>query len=685
MTQIQEQSRDNILKSLVKQLILIDETSLPTTLTNMSLGNSLHESAIKNTFEQLLGRYRRTYLIIDGLSQCKEEVRNLLEDYPLSLIRKGFALSLLTTSHNYLKVHKEIDCDVPDCPNENLSIYFHFSCDCNGEDFDICQECKFKGFSCPKAEHDFYETYETVYIEVFPKKDKVKTFCLQKLEQASLKPRQSDDRQHGQQYHKSAFVRFIRENQGLAEPIAERIALHAQGNFQIAKFWFQDLMSKQKVPQSLDGLIDELDDLPRERLRHYFMERIENMKNYKLHDFHLALDIISMVMTAFRLINISALQHALALKRDDCICKHDLIDREAISRATNGLLRIARADEANSFVYLINVSMRVVRLDTDRYESFRNLHTKMARLCLQYLEHEDYSLHSTDLVGYPFLAYVIDHWADHVREASLEACFEKDIRYRVTKFLKDREKAREIGRKASERHPRDSVPFLWLSKASYGLHLCGWYNLSELVEEFHPDYSLLDLRGEKTPLQYACTNGSLETAKTLLHYLKWSPQTTPAEIRGAVQDAIVGCGPCEQERSAEHEIRRLKIVQMILEECGCTLDSGVFEEGITVLMYSVIYDYFAFATKLLQLYQIDVNIPDENGRTALWHTVGVDSGPSNDSHIHPCEDLVKLLLEKGASIDETIIDNARSAQNLSLVSILQHSPIRSKRKRSLHG
>jgi hypothetical protein len=668
----------------VKQLVLLDEDhSIPPALENASEGNPPRGSTIKAAFEELLRRHYRTYLIIDGISQFKSDVRNFLEDYPLDLIRRGFSLSLLTTSHNYLKVHKEINCDNLGCTEENLSIFFHFSCSCNGDDFDICHECKFNNFSCSKDEHDSNETYETVYMEAFPREGDIENFCLEKLKQFSIKPRQSDDRQHGQQYHDSAFVRYLRRNQASIAPIAKRIAQHAQKNFQIANIWLENFVRKRTVPDKLDDLIHELDQVPQTRLSHYFMEKVENMKHYKSpDDFSLALETISMIISAFRPINVLALQHALALDSHDIILEEDLTDREVISMATSGLLRIEKADDANSFVYLTHDSIRAIKVNTNPYTSFQNLHEKMARLCLKYLEHKDYSQHSMDLVKYPFLSYVLDHWADHVREVSEEACFEREIKYSAIKFLKKPEKAREIGRQASKRYSEYPGPSSWLSNVDNGLHLCAWYNLSELVKEFHPNYDVFDRQGKKRPLNYACANGSEETVKTLLESLEWSPQTNPDRIQDAIQDAIVGRVLFDQERSVEQEIRRLRIVKMILERCNRTLDSQLFRKGRTILMYSVICDYYVFARELLRSEEINMSIRDEDGRTALWHTVGVDPGPPNDPHIHSCEELVKIQLDKGASIDGSIRDNAISNGNLTLLSILDASSSRLKRKRA---
>ncbi|KAL4737937.1 hypothetical protein BDV11DRAFT_171447 [Aspergillus similis] len=662
----QELTKGNIMGSLVKQLILFGGgVNLPEKLKKASLNQTPCESIMKEAFEELIRAYERTYLIVDGSYQCPGDIQEFLINYPLELIRQGFCLSLLTTSPGYRYVAKVIHCDI--CEKPNLGIYYN--CDCNGEDYDLCLECKDSGKSCPHM-HIGRETYDTVYIEVRAREGEIAHFCRHRLaRESSHDSRRWDKRIHPiPPFKRSGVARYLSEDPGPIAQIAEVIAEKAQGNFLIAQCWLKKLLKSKTKPRDSNQLLASLEYIPLDTLRDCFKERIESIRRHKsVEDRIIAFRTFSVLMSAYRRINILTLQHALAFNSDPyAMADGDLIDREIILRATNGLITIDKTNEANSFVQLLHDSMRIALADSDLDPSLKDPHSKMASLCIEYLAHEEYPEHSTNLSAYPFLSYALEYWGDHVSKAK-DDC---GIADKTFKLLKERDKVKSIAQNAGDlRSPK--TPSRWIHGDIGALHFCGWFDLSQIIRMLCKDgydINLLDCRFKRTPLRYASVNGSLNTVRELL-------KLGATASKAAVKDAIHGIPGTE--RLHDEELRRVEITEEILRASGLTLDSGIASQETTALMYAAKEGYYNFVEALLKNSSFDINVQDRNGRTALWYAVGARPAPLIPLSTHLRDGVVKLLLEKNASPNvrcqvtgKTLLAHAITKGNLASVSAL---------------
>ncbi|KAL3476583.1 hypothetical protein BJX99DRAFT_258332 [Aspergillus californicus] len=631
-----EQTKDHIIGSLVKQLLEFNPTlGVPPRLRNAAMSQRPSQYTMRTAFEELLQAYERTYLIVDGVHLCSADVQELVKDYPLQLTRQGSKLSLLTTTHGYRQVAKVIHCNR--CRKKNLNMFFY--CVCDAEDYDLCFECKHNGASCPK-DHAGQETYDTVRIEVRPREGEIAKFCYHALSKASIAAsRQWDKRVYPVPPFKIPGVaRYLSRNPDLIDQVAEVIAMKAQGNFLIAQGWIENILSIREEPRDSDELLADLDRMPFDVLNNYFNQRKQNMEHYKSRqDVSLADNTIALVRTVCRPINMLTLRHGLALMSGArSIDSRYLQDQVTILKATNGLITVDRADEASSFVRFFHGAIRIVLADSDP----QSAHSKTAFLCMDYLAHEDYAEHSANLAAYPFLSYVLEHWGDHVHQA----CSANDylVPDKAYGLLKNSDKVKAIAHAAGDLSPR--TPALWIHIGIDALHLCAWYGLSTLIRRLirdgGHDINVIDHRLKRSPLRYACVRGHDDTVEELLR-LGASPSTA------AITDAIHGIP--ETERPHEEEMRRVKIAAMCLLKRGLTIDSGIYGQNTTILIHAVKNGYFNFVQTLLETLSVDINVPDKDGRTALWYAVSAPPAP-----LVPCspviyDDVVKLLLKRNSN------------------------------------
>lgn len=687
-----EQSPENLLGSLIKQLIFFEnEDYIPIELRKQTLRQLPRLSTMTKAFEEFLERHDRTYLIIDGLSHCHTDVQKFVEEYLHELIREGKPLCLLTTSHHHRKVHNIITCNR--CTAKDLEIYFN--CGCQGKNFDLCQGCKDNGASCLDDSHIGDERYDTVPIYVFPREFEIANYCRHRLSLACRVDRKEDSRKYDDQFHESGVIRHLRRNPESLDIIAKEIECRAWGNFRVAEAWLDALMEVITDLEHIDDLLEEMAYVPRKNLNNYFKKRVENMKHYKLQDeSSLTFRVISLIMTTLRPINIIALQHALALESDAArIEDRKLIPRENILRAANGMLKIDKAQDKKSFVRLIHDSMRVIEVP-DLDPSFKYPHTRMANLCLKYLEHGDYSEHSNDNAKFPFSAYALEHWADHVRLA----CSREDdsITKRIGIFLAKPGRVRQIAQRTKELKSREvdsNELSKWLSNVTNPIHICAWYDLSGMIKRFDDDGRKLDVpldhEGKRTPLQYACVNSCLETVETLLDL---KVLKSNEEAHKAIWVAINGYGLSDPKRcSEEEEMCRVRIVEMILKDRDLSFDSAIFNQGRTVLMHTVMFGFLQFASLLLNpeaKVVLDMNVQDENGRTALWHAAE-NPGPPFEPYAQQYKSLIWLMLEYAGtevvylSTGLAALENAEKHKNTTFMEIFKNLQLRGETEKNI--
>ncbi|KAJ6031611.1 hypothetical protein N7540_002343 [Penicillium herquei] len=708
-----EQSKEVILGSLVKQLVQIGSAStLPEELEKAYHEKLPYEPTLKKVFEDLLETFERTYLIVDGMYQCSSEVYPLVKDYPLDLIKRGFKLSLLTTSSGYREAFKIIQCDNESCGRSNLNVYFN--CNCTEEGYDLCLDCKqVEGISCPKR-HNGREIYDTVRVEVRGRKEYIHNMCHQRLHKLS----DTSQREHDNRIEKSAYVssplgQYLVSKPEMVGLIANEIIYNAQNNFLVANGWLEDLEQMVcKPPLTFDEIHLVLVSVPGRIFTSYLTERFKRIEHNKSgSDFTLASRAVSFVMVAFVPLTMVALQHALSLNADNVIRKAHLIQRVDILRAANGLLTVDKAGPTDSFVRLFHRSFRKIPVDSNKDFSFANHHSRMAKLCLKYLTHDDFLEHADKPESYPFLSYAMEYWGDHVREACLEGDSKvydraraflvrssrvKDMAEKAAKMAQNTAKDAQMDEETADHYVKrhSTIPTLWFNRSINALHLCAWYNLPDLIRDLHsqiPKSGMLD-RNKRPPLRHACFNGSLEAVQQLLEpdlMPRESLQGTNSLIRhAAVRDAIKGLSKSTREDKEDERLiqRRIDIAKLILHYAGLTLDSPIDSQASTVLIYAVNEGLYNFTKILLERESVDVNVFDNEGRSALWHAMDSSDElwPSSDHQQVQDMTITGLLLSHGAipggvreqTRETSILAKAMSFVNLALLtSILEPLPL----------
>ncbi|KAJ5613701.1 hypothetical protein N7528_007355 [Penicillium herquei] len=670
-----KQTKHTILGSLVKQLLQIQNaSSLPDKLVKAHSRELAYEPALKNVFEDLLNYFERTYLIVDGLYQCSIDVLHLVKDYPLSLIRRGFRLSLLTTSSGYRESFRVIQCDNESCVGSKPVVYFN--CACTEEGYDLCLDCKLDPkISCPNN-HIGREKYDTVRVQMNGHDQDIRSFCLQRLRQLTdTSHRESDDRIEAPLLPSSPLGRHLVGKPEMMELIANEIAHNAQGNFLIANGWLEHLedISCDSHREFDEEIRLSLVSVPCATFQIYLTERFKKIEYHKPEkEIILARRAVSFVMAAYVPLNILALQQALSLDTANEIRKVRLVQRVDIIRAANGLLTIDKASPAESFVRLFHPSFREVSVDNDSVASFKNHHSRMAKLCLKYLDHKEFPHHAKDPESYPFLLYAIEYWGDHVREAREER--DDEVHSRAREFLRNSSKVRQMVEKAAiiaqnavELAQMDeetaqqylkvnlTLPRSWFNDSVSAFHLCAWYNLPNLIEDLRKDCGRSDILNSegRPPLRYACFNGSLEAAKALLESDSVPTLQRPSIplCQAAIRDVINGLSQSTRVDKEDRALieRRVDIIKSILRHSDLALDSSIDYQGSTALMCVVKEGLHNFAKILLQRECVDVNLLNNDGRSALWYAMGStdDGSPPLLDH-EQIESMTKLLLSHGA-------------------------------------
>ncbi|KAH8431465.1 uncharacterized protein LDX57_009128 [Aspergillus melleus] len=569
----QEQDRGvqtpvNLLGSLVKQLLLFKPSTenpceIPPRLRDAYGSHPLSETILKYAFEELLSRHNWTYLIVDGFYQCSSDAVEVLEAYPLDLIRKGYKLSLLTTSTSDRGASGNIKCEK--CGSDRLSIFLN--CPCNSKDFDLCLSCKRAGVTCPNS-HKGEVTNETAHVEVQAGPNELELLCHQKLRQASTPdPRKYDAPEYSDRLWKpSKAAQFLEQNPQLIQSIAEAITQQAKKNFLAAQARIAWLLEdSEPQPENGEELLSHLDKIPLSRLEPYVTRKKERIKRRELTREKLGFDTFSLIMTTRQPLTILALQHALARANLGVIREDNLEDRLSILKATNWLITIEKPEAKHAYVHFFHGTLVETFGECVQENPLGSAESKIASVCLKYLNDPGFATHFAEEHTYPFTPYVLEHWGDRVRSACLNLNPESDkIKSAAMDFLTTEGNIEMIGKCVKALKRRISLSG-WVHKGIDVLRLCAWFGLRDIIPKLREkghNIQVIESARHLTPLYYACARDRMDTVRLLA--------LGPPANREII---AVLTGIQRTDWSYDELDERMTIISMLLRKRNLTLNS----------------------------------------------------------------------------------------------------------------
>ncbi|KAK4979561.1 hypothetical protein LTR28_003901, partial [Elasticomyces elasticus] len=609
---MQNLTMPNLLGSLIQQLVLLD-TSRPVPDRVRELYKSFRlrdsrpdEMTLLGIVMDLIKRYRRCYLVVDGLDECPEQVRWDLEGRLRDLHQTG-KLSIMTTGR--LLEAKEgwtFDCDR--CTRKKIQLYWH-CVGCGDDGIDVCQDCYEKGERCEvESSHKLAEIYERVEFTIKTPDTSIERYVRDELknEIRDAKAGQNDWR-ITQRVDATRLGEHIIAKPSLAEDIPQAIVAKADGMFIYAKLY----MSSLRLQHTVDDVIRTLDNFPTKLPQIYqqtMQERILDEEDDGDRD--KALRILSLVLCARQPLSLTALQHALAVKPGVTELKvGKKMSKNLILKLTKGLLTIDSSEDPLVRLYHLTFQ-EYLNENKDLY--FTDPELDMAVTCLAYLSLtplakavvDDAALESR-FKQFPLLAYAAQHWGEHVREAKSQDTINRAAR----RYL--REPSRLEAWSQAVWYAQGQITGGWdVRKKVSQLHVCTWFGLDGVIATLDPDELDIDAQERtygQTALMYACRQGHERVVQQLLD-LHASPNLQSARGRTALFEAV------ERDRG--------DIVDTLLANPDLDVNMVWLQYyDRTALIVAAKRGYNGIVESLLDDSRTDVNAQDLSHWTALAHAV----------------------------------------------------------------
>ena len=649
------QTREFLIASLLKQLIQIDETFLISEELRAVFKKAKRlrlepVSCFRDVLKILkteLDRYDRFFIIVDGFDELSRRDRNTLQG-ELVKLRPGKESLVITTR----PISEPTGTGSYRC-NRCLRVFkLAFQCKiCDKGNYHLCYDCKQKGLWCRDRLHTLLEPYGQVEIEVKIPHEDIEQYVWLELRFETGDP--LTDEQDTAVFDNpatTAFQDLCKDDDDLQKKIVTEVTRKANGRFLFARLYMDSLKSKtnsRTLRKAMEKFPDKIDDIYKDAMqRIQAQESDERKRAYK---------ILGMITRSRRPLGLRGLQHVLAaleLHGDEDATEDaifETIDQpKTILGSTSALVIL---EEDNSQVRLVHRSLEdFLHLEENTRKWFPTAEVDIANACMTYLHlvlpqkpHDDEYFISKKS-KFPFLQYASQYWGEHVRNASEDPEHAADIQKAALQFMNDSQRMEACMQAAWCTNPggRDTWD-VW--RMINKLHICAWYGLSTILSAIDPDESVVDRVEPKygqTPLMYACRRGHFDVVRQLLR-LGASQKKTSARGRTALFEAILGHHSSNQIRYSERNSKHAEVVEILVCEMPQDLEINMIhsqEYDRTALMLAARLGHLEMIQTLLKHPNIDINLQDLNGMTALYLAV-------RENHYK----IAQELLDAGAGID----------------------------------
>ncbi|RDL33311.1 uncharacterized protein BP5553_08750 [Venustampulla echinocandica] len=645
-----------ILGSLLKQLIQLKGPSeiSPDVYQAWKKATGLNAQPTQNELMELFKAevqfYSRIYVVVDALDEAPIECRDFIERQLRRL--SSDRLRLLTTARgDEERSAYEIHCDI--CKQKATLYYRCVSCPQETR-IDMCAGCRGKDESCTVDPTHEFALPNTLEVDIIADKDDLELYVKSKIKEQMPPEEDVDDLDMNSSRRISTkFGRHCHDDTSLFSMIVSSIVDNSMGKFLLAKLYTNSLSNKvtkgdiKRAAREMENRQYSLSDTINRLYEADLKDRIESQE--PLSHRKLALKILSLVYYAQRNLRLRELQHALATRHGETeYDPDDEMDEQEILRFTKGFITIGRDKDS------------VVRLD-DRtlYEYFDQTRgywfpqgeVEFAKICLSYFGFDTFSKScSTELFAikeqkHALLAYTVEHWGDHVRNAGIE------VKMAAVEFLQDKSRIQAYVQAAWETDTHEQ--YKWdVRRDIHALHICAWFNLEALLSALDSKPLDIDVQEEtygQTPLMYACRRGNIEIARRLL-VLGASVNMTSERGRTALFEAVLQKNDEMVDLLLDFDLRGQDVDVN-------ARNTKLFNRTplITAIRQSsdeVAYEHsLSIAHALLKHPNISVNLEDSIGYTALSLAAYYD-----------LESVVnKLLSFSNIAIDVTEKEGGRSA------------------------
>ncbi|KAF2189350.1 ankyrin, partial [Zopfia rhizophila CBS 207.26] len=482
-----------ILASLVRQLVQ-EQPCVPESVKYLyndhksKPSSSLRIGAFSKVLQSIVSGYTRVFIVIDALDECREPDRSAVLS-EISQLQAEARINLFTTSRPGQRIQTEIE----------------------------------KRFPMMRS------------VEISARDDDVGKYIDGHMLQLSLLDDENDDLSEETKMKIKADIKT-------------KIIGAANGVFLLAQIHFDGLIDKV-TPNEITVALDTLPK-GKDSLAQAYGKTINRIRSQPQGFRLLAERVLSLLTGAKRLLALSELRHALAVKAGaSTLNEGDLPITTAIVSACAGLVTV---DKAGHIVRLLHDTTREY-LETHMFcikpeEDPRSLEDPMIfdvqkndiatadtqgtvmTICVTYLSFDAFEggFCQTDdefeerLRSNPLYNYAAQNWGHHARKASLSQC--------AINFLESRAKVEASSQAllANQRNSWDSSYSQRFPRHMTGLHLAAYFGLEKatnalLSRRHEPD--LTDSDG-RTPLSYAAEHGYGAVVKLLLDTGKVNADST---------------------------------------------------------------------------------------------------------------------------------------------------------------